>query len=139
MTSTTTPPPAREVLRDLAATWNAGDATAYADLFTDEATYVTFDGRLLHGRAAIDHVHRGLFAGPLRDSLLAMEVRDETPPPVSVVGDDLIVLVTDGGVSFRGAAPRDRGRDSVQTLVLVRDAERWRVAAFQNTRKQGRG
>jgi uncharacterized protein (TIGR02246 family) len=60
------PTSVEDALTRLAATWNDGDATAYADLFTPDATYVVFDGTVVRGRAAIEDGHRALFAGPLR-------------------------------------------------------------------------
>ena len=50
------------------AAWNAGDATAYAAGFTQDATYVVFDGTILRGRREIEDSHRWLFDGPLSGS-----------------------------------------------------------------------
>ncbi|GAA3089533.1 SgcJ/EcaC family oxidoreductase [Nonomuraea salmonea] len=58
------------LLTRLADAWNAGDATAYAALFTEDADYITFDGTHTEGRAAIEAAHRWLFDGPLKGSTM---------------------------------------------------------------------
>lgn len=50
---------------------------------------------------------------------------------VRMLGADTAVVLTEGGVGT-GRAVR---HDKVQTFVLVREADRWRCAAFQNTRR----
>ncbi|WP_113700759.1 SgcJ/EcaC family oxidoreductase [Nonomuraea lactucae] len=54
----------------LNAAWNDGDAAAYAAQFTPDASYVAFNGDVVHGRAEIEKAHRFLFEGPLRGSRL---------------------------------------------------------------------
>lgn len=57
-----------ELLDALVTAWNAGDATAYADLFVEDADYITFLGQNMAGRTAIETGHRALFEGPLNGS-----------------------------------------------------------------------
>ncbi|MGI9063628.1 MAG: SgcJ/EcaC family oxidoreductase [Pseudonocardiaceae bacterium] len=47
-----------DALARLAAAWNAGDASGYAAQFTEDATYVAFNGEVMRGRAAIEDTHR---------------------------------------------------------------------------------
>ena len=125
------------VLAALARAWDAGDAPAYAGQFTEGATYVTFDGRLLDGRQAIEDLHRFLFNGPLRDSRMVSEDGGSTTiRSTSQLGEDVAVVVSTGGIQLAGQSELG-DRDSVQTLVLTRSGEQWLVAAFQNTRKPG--
>ena len=120
-----------DVLTRLAAAWNDGDATAYADLFTPDATYVVFDGTVVRGRAAIEDGHRALFAGPLRGFRM-------DPPtvavPVRYLSPDVAHVLVDGGTRPPGQRESPPDRASVVSFVLVRDADDWRIAAFQNTR-----
>src|SRR5262245_39028394 len=60
----------RHLLHRLTAAWGAGDAGAYAEVFTEDANYITFFGATMTGRAAIDAGHRALFEGPLEGSRL---------------------------------------------------------------------
>jgi len=125
------PTSVEDTLTSLAAAWNDGDATAYADLFTPDATYVIFDGTVVRGRAAIEEGHRALFAGPLRG------FRMEPPTaavPVRYLGAGVAHVLATGGTRPPGQEELPSDRASVVSFVLVRDGEDWRIAAFQNTR-----
>lgn len=112
----------------LAEAWNSNDMTAFASLFTDNASYVSGTGRRLKGRQAI---REGLSTG-------------------QASGDDGRVVITDISINLIKAdvavvhnawemAGSDLGGESLQsrrgviTQVLVSDGERWQVAALQNT------
>lgn len=115
------------VLTALVDAWNAGDATAYADLFTEDADYITFFGVNTPGRAAIEAGHRALFEGPLKGSRLTGA---GGPPKVRFLRPDVAVAVAEGG-----SAVDDVERASTVSYVLVQEAGRWRIASFQNTRR----
>ncbi|ATY13599.1 DUF4440 domain-containing protein [Amycolatopsis sp. AA4] len=119
------------VLARLADAWNSGDATAYGNLFTEDADYVTFFGHRSAGRQAIADSHRELFEGPLKGSKLT----GFGDPRVRFPRDDVAVVVAGGGSSLTGGGdPAAEGRESTLTYVLVRDDEGWKITAFQNTR-----
>ena len=52
--------------------WDSGDADAYAECFTADASYVSFVGAVYRGRADIAECHRALFARFARDSVMQM-------------------------------------------------------------------
>jgi uncharacterized protein (TIGR02246 family) len=139
--STYTPPadraPIDAVFAALASAWDAGDAAAYADLFTPDATYVVFDGTVLRGRPAIEDVHRLLFEGPLKGSRLT-GMTQQPPPPVRFLHPDVAHVVVGGAVAADGEPQPGPDRASVASFVLVGAPEGWRIAAFQNTRVQER-
>lgn len=102
--------------------WNAGDAGAFAALFTEDATYITWFGDLLAGRQEIAAAHEALF------------LRRRTQMRVKAVnvltfGADLHVVSTVGGSGGEGSTPYDK----FQTFVLTRVESTWFCAAFQNT------
>ncbi|WP_232663359.1 SgcJ/EcaC family oxidoreductase [Pseudonocardia sp. TRM90224] len=128
-----------ETLARIGEAWNAGDAAAYAAEFTEDATYVTFSGDVMHNRTAIGDVHRWLFEGPLRGSRMV-----GLGQPGEVAGTDHKIrflrpgvahVLSGGGVELAGSAGLPADRESVVTFVLVEDGGEWRVAAFQNTRR----
>lgn len=122
-------------LARIGAAWNAGDAAAYAAEFTPDATYVAFNGEVMRGRAAIEDTHRWLFEGPLRES--RMVTSGPAPEPdIRYVRPDVAVAVSGGAVQLVGAE-LTADRASVVSFVLVEDGGTWRIAAFQNTRRQG--
>lgn len=118
------------VLDRLTEAWNAGDAAAYADLFTEEADYVTFFGANMAGRELIESSHRALFHGPLKGSTLTGH---RGGAKVRFVRPDVAIVVSGGGSSLAGGTTPEPGRSTTVTFVLVKD-DRWRVTAFQNTR-----
>ncbi|MCP2335196.1 SgcJ/EcaC family oxidoreductase [Actinomadura rupiterrae] len=117
--------PIHQLLGALVAAWNAGDATGYADLFAQDADYITFFGQNMAGRAAIEAGHRALFEGPLKGSRLSW---GETPPKIRFLRPDVAAIMAGGHPSG------DVTQASVITLTAVRDGGRWRFASFQNTR-----
>jgi uncharacterized protein (TIGR02246 family) len=114
------------VLNDVVEAWNAGDATAYGRLFTEDAIYVTFFGLTMPGRKAIEEGHRALFDGPLKGSKLAGGGK----PGVRFVRPDVAVVLSGGGRSVNG----ESGPASTVTYVLVKDDADWLITSFQNTR-----
>jgi uncharacterized protein (TIGR02246 family) len=114
-----------DLLGALTAAWNEGDAAGYADLFTEDADYITFFGANMAGRPAIEAGHRALFDGPLKGSRLGL---GGAAPRIRYLRPDVAVVVV------QGSAPGGGPQQSVITLTAVRDAGRWRFASFQNTR-----
>src|SRR5882757_1781358 len=92
-------------LAEMVDAWNAGDATAYAAAFTEDADYITFFGMNLPGRAAIESTHRMLFEGMLKGSKL---VTGDVPPKIRFLRPDVAVVVAGGGGSSLD------GRDPVE-------------------------
>lgn len=121
----------------LQGAWNRGDAAGYASLFTDDADFVAWNGSYGRGRQAIADAHRPLFEGPLAGSRMVL-VGDGTQsaPPESLrfVRADVAIMVISGAVTRAGEAATGASHQSVQTFVLTKNADCWRVAAFQNTR-----
>lgn len=124
--------PVLDTLNRLAEAWNVGDADAYGAEFTQDATYVVFNGELLRGRSAIADVHRFLFEGPLRGSRMAAPQQEATT--LRFLRPELAHLVTTGAVLPDGQAEVTADRRSIVSYVLVDEDGAWKVAAFQNTR-----
>ncbi|SDM10653.1 SgcJ/EcaC family oxidoreductase [Nonomuraea jiangxiensis] len=114
------------LLARLGETWNAGDARAYAELFTPDADYITFFGLHLKGRQAIEDVHKELFRTPIKLTEGGPE------PQIRALSDDVALVVSGGGSTVDGRP--DPGRDSIVTFTAVRTPDGWRFASFQNTR-----
>jgi uncharacterized protein (TIGR02246 family) len=128
-----------ELVQALHDAWNRGDAATYASLFTDDADFVAWNGTYGRGRQAIEDGHRPLFDGPLAGSRMILAVADaESAPTESVrfIRQDVAVMVASGAVMLAGQIATGPDHVSVQTFVLVKNGNLWRVAAFHNTRKQ---
>ncbi|MFF8373432.1 SgcJ/EcaC family oxidoreductase [Streptomyces lydicus] len=129
MTTTDDVAAVTSVLHELVAAWGRHDAEAYGELFTDDATYITFVGTLYQGRQDIVDSHRSLFAGFLKGTELADEILGIRFP-----GPD-VAVVNGRGDTYKGKRPPELTK--IQTYTLVRqDDRRWRIAAFHNTKRK---
>jgi uncharacterized protein (TIGR02246 family) len=118
----------KDLLARLTETWNAGDAKAYAELFTEDADYITFFGLHLQGREAIEETHRHLFQTPIK--LTGGGGGGE--PIVKRLGEGVALVISGGGSTVEGRP--DPSRDSIVTFTAVSTPNGWRFASFQNTR-----
>ncbi|TDC03684.1 SgcJ/EcaC family oxidoreductase [Nonomuraea longispora] len=119
----------RQLLQRLSDAWNAGDAAGYADLFTEDADYITFFGLRMRGRTAIEEGHRELFRMPITLEPLAGTA------DVKPLAEGAVLVIAGGSSTVDGQV--DPNRDSVISLTAVDTPEGWRFASFQNTRASG--
>ncbi|TMR89243.1 SgcJ/EcaC family oxidoreductase [Nonomuraea basaltis] len=117
----------RSLLQQSQDAWNRGDGAAYGELFTDDATDVTYVGTVYHGGPEIGRAHQALFDSFLKDSQLAIEIVD-----IRFYGTDTAVVVTRGDV--HKGKPKKLGK--LATYTLVRHGGRWRIAAVQKTQRK---
>ncbi len=119
----------RALIQQLNEAW--GDADAYAARFTKDADYVAFDGSHARGRSEIAEAHRPLFKGILKGSRL---VGADLPVEVRFLAPN-VALIHSGGAVLRVRQKKPSRRAiSIQTLVAVKQEDRWLFTAFQNTR-----
>jgi uncharacterized protein (TIGR02246 family) len=109
--------------------WNEGDGEAFAAPFSDDACFVPFDGSVQIGRERIAAAHQPLFDRWLRGSRLVDEHTE-----VRFLGADVALVLAVGGTVMRGKSKPAPARDSIQTLVAIREAGEWSFVSFQNTR-----
>lgn len=118
--------PIEELLHQLTDTWNDGDAAGYADLFTEDADYITFFGLRMHGKAAIEEGHRELFRMPVKIDHFGVEAE------IKWLADGVALIIV-GGTSTVDGTP-DPSRNSIITMTAVESFVGWRFASLQNTR-----
>src|SRR6201996_1018721 len=88
--------------------WDSGDAHAFAALFTETATYVTWLGDVLTGRLAIESTHDDVFkrwSTPTKVSIKVIETK--------ALCEDVCVVLTAGGIGER----KPISYDKLQTFV----------------------
>ena len=119
----------RELFGLLLDDWGRGDGEAYGSRFTEDADYVAFDGTRTRGRREISASHQRLFDKFLKGTRLTGRVLSiKFPSP------DVALVHATGGTVMRGKTRPSPERDSIQTLVAVREGAEWRFAAFHNSR-----
>jgi hypothetical protein len=105
------------LLISLFEAWNRGDAPDFGKLFTEDATYVTGDGRLVRGNDAI--------------ALLAAA----SGMVSSVQLGDILCCRAHGGIAevlFEWYSPK-AGRRGVATVVAIARNRDWRIEHVHNT------
>ncbi|MFC4054688.1 SgcJ/EcaC family oxidoreductase [Actinomadura syzygii] len=106
--------------------WADGDAAAFADHYTDDAT-VVMPGVFHQGRDAVRESMAAGFAGPLKGSSAVDEPQD-----VRVHGDTA-VIVSRAGILMAGASEVPAEGERLATWVLSKRDGRWLVSAYSNT------
>jgi uncharacterized protein (TIGR02246 family) len=119
----------RALFEDLLEDWGRGDGEAYGSRFTEDADYVAFDGTRTVGRRQISESHQRLFDKFLEGTRLTGRILSiKFPSP------DVALIHATGGTIMRSKTKPSPERDSIQTLVAVREGSEWRFAAFHNSR-----
>jgi uncharacterized protein (TIGR02246 family) len=118
--------------------WGAGNGKAFAAPFSDDALFIGFDGSVMRGREQIAATHQDVFDRWMKGTRLVEEQTE-----VRFVDPDVAVVHTLGGTVMRGKSEPTPERDSIQTLVAVRDAGGWSFVSFLGLAKRadelGRG
>ena len=117
----------RELLDRQVAGWDAGDAEAYASVFTPDADYVTFLGSHHRGRDAIAASYIPLFAKLLKGSRLKTDITQ-----LRFLTADVALIHSKAAV-LRSGRRRPRRGDRVNATIALRTDEGWLLAASQNT------
>lgn len=118
----------RQLITRQGEAWAKGDAEAFAEVFTEDADYVTWVGSHFKGRAAIAASHVSLFEKYLKGTRLDGEITQ-----LRFLSPDVAVIHSKGAV-LKGKQRRTRRNTKVQTTIAVRQDGRWLFAAFQNTK-----
>jgi uncharacterized protein (TIGR02246 family) len=123
------PDTVEQCLERIRLAWDAGDASAYAREFAEDATYVIYLGDPLRGRAEIERNHVPVLTRWQKGTRMALK-----PVAVTWLGADAASVLTVGGIGKGRHVPFDK----VQTYTLVRRDGRWSCVAFQNTKMSRR-
>lgn len=116
-----------EAPRAIMRAWGDHDGAAFAQMFTEEGSMV-LPGVEVIGRPGIETFMSQAFAGPYEGTQVIGE-----PARAIVFGPDHVTLFTVGGVRAAGAAELSE-KDKVRAQwTLVRTADGWRIASYQNT------
>ncbi len=120
------------VLDRQAAAWKQGDGQAFGADVTEDVVFTNILGMFVVGREDFCRQHAHIFSTFYKGSVMGQTVERITMvrPDVAVVDT---VAEVDGGGPFPPNFPGhgDRLRTRLEQ-VMVRDGDRWRVAAFHN-------
>jgi uncharacterized protein (TIGR02246 family) len=117
---------ADDAARGLEQAWNAADGPAFAAPFTDDADFVDIRGAHHTGRQAVAAGHQAIFDTVYRGSTNRYSVTHAR----LLAGDVIVAHVPQTLDAPSG--PLAGTHPSIATMVLVRAADGWRIAAFHN-------
>ncbi|HEX6623068.1 MAG TPA: SgcJ/EcaC family oxidoreductase [Pyrinomonadaceae bacterium] len=117
----------RDNVRQLETGWNRKSGALFAKPFAEDADYVVINGMHIRGREAIDKGHQHIFDTIYKETTLSLSVERirHLRPDVALVH-----------VHARATTPHPEGpreKEGRLTLVMSKEKEGWKIAAFQNT------
>jgi len=119
----------RNVQARQADAWNRHDATAYANLFTEDGDVVNVVGWWWKGRSQIESRLTAAFAFVFRESTMSI-----TDVDVRFLSPDLAIAHVRWTMVGAKAPPNiPEPKEGIQLQVLKKSAGKWLIASFQNT------
>ena len=118
---------ATEVIGRLERAWNEADGRAYGEPFTADADFVDIRGEHHRGQKAIASGHQAIF-----DSIYRGSSADYELIQARELSDD-VTLAHATGVLRVPSGPLAGEHSAVQSLVLARGSDGWKIAGFHNT------
>ena len=118
----------KRIIADVETGFNIKDPDLSVEHFTQNASVVNVAGVQVSGRDALLEANRRGLAGPLRDQYARYKVSDVVflRPDVAIAHKHAWATTADG-------EPIDVAHSMIAVYVLVKEDERWWVAARQNT------
>jgi uncharacterized protein (TIGR02246 family) len=119
----------RNVQTRQADAWNRHDATAYANLFTEDGDVVNVVGWWWKGRAQIESRLTQAFAFVFRESTMTI-----TDVDVRFLSPDIALAHVQWTMTGAKTPPNiPEPKVGIQLQVLKKSAGKWLIASFQNT------
>lgn len=119
-----------QTMQAYAASWNARDARALNDLYTQDADYTGFGSVMARGRDEIEARYSALFAPPNDPGQMVLEVSS-----LRFLKPD--VALVDGTMQLTPTSASGNSSTRAQFVaVLTSDQETWRITAFWSKRAE---
>jgi uncharacterized protein (TIGR02246 family) len=113
--------------QELLKRWNKRRASEMTDLFAEDGNLVGLDGSQINGRSEARSVLSQIFADHHTASYLGI-VKE-----VRLLSPDVAILRAVAGMVPPGQSDINPEVNAVQTLVAVKQQNKWSIALFQNT------
>lgn len=117
----------RSLYNDLLESWNQNSAASYAGLFADDGSLVGFDGSQMNGREDIYEQVSKIFLNHKVGSYVSI-VKE-----VRALSSTVYALHAVAGMVPAGQSDVKPEVNAIQTLIAVKQQDRFSIAVFQNT------
>ena len=118
---------ANELIGRLERAWNGADGRAFGEPFSANADFVDIRGEHHRGQEAIAAGHQAIFDSVYEGSSTNYELIQARE-----LSDD-VILVHAMAVLGVPSGPLAGEHSAVQSLVLVREGNKWKISGFHNT------
>ena len=118
---------ANELFGRLERAWNGADGRAFGEFFSDNADFVDIRGEHHRGQEAIAAGHQAIFDSVYEGSSTNYELIQARE-----LSDD-VILAHAMALLRALSGPLAGEHSAVQSLVLVREGNEWKIAGFHNT------
>jgi uncharacterized protein (TIGR02246 family) len=116
-----------QLYQELLKSWNDRNASAYADLFTEDGNIIGFDGSQGNGKKEIsDHLSQ-VFADHQTGTYVSI-VKE-----IRFLNKDVAMLRAVAGMIPHGKTDINPAINAIQLLVAQKTGSSFRIAVFQNT------
>jgi uncharacterized protein (TIGR02246 family) len=117
----------RKLYSNLLENWNKNDASAFAKLFTKDGSTVGFDGSQMNGPIQIEKELTLIFSEHKVSTYVSI-VRE-----VRKLSDSVYLLRGSAGMVPPGKNEINPKVNAIQTLIMQKEGDQFRIALFQNT------
>jgi len=117
----------RDAVKRTSVAWSAGDAYAFAAVFTED-TKVVISGDYYRGRGAVDAYMTAAFSGPAKGTNVVSD-----PVEISYLGGGAALIITEGGILAPGEAAVPPERALRATWVFNKYGEEWLISTYHSS------
>ncbi len=113
--------------------WNSQNAAGMTSLFTDDANVIGFDGSQMNGQLQIETELKQVFANHKTASYV-WKVEE-----IRFLNSDTVLLRAIVGMFPPGKKEINSATNAIQSLIAVKQSDKWKISLFQNTPAQFHG
>ena len=112
-------------VKQMASGWNTKSGALFATPFAEDADYVVINGNYIKGRADIEQGHQRIFDTIFKDTMIALNVKQ-----IRFLRPEVAVVHVSGR---RDSPTKELIEEALITMVMTKEKQGWKIAAFQNT------
>jgi uncharacterized protein (TIGR02246 family) len=121
--------PIQQLVETFTTAWNLHDSEAFSRVFAEDADFTNVFAQKVHGRAAIENIHRRIFSSMFKDSILNTDEISVRPIGEKLAAVDVTWNMS-GATDFSGNPWS--GRKGLMNLVVKNENAAWSILIMYN-------